>query len=48
MVCKNARIVLSLLCSDEKVYWSYDEFITHTGLSDRELCCAIGWLGKMK
>lgn len=46
MICKNAGIIWELVTSGEKEYWSYEELKTVTGLSDRELNSAIGWLAR--
>lgn len=46
MICKNAGIFWKLISSKEKEYWSYEELKAATGLSDRELNSAIGWLAR--
>lgn len=42
---KNAGIIWNLLSRDNK-RWEYDELKKATGLSDRDLNTAIGWLAR--
>ena len=42
---ENAGIVWRVLASEHRE-WSYSEVKTATGLSDRELNAAIGWLAR--
>lgn len=44
IICRNAGIIWELVSSREKDYWSYEELKAATGLRDRELNAAIGWL----
>lgn len=46
MICRNAGIIRKLVSSREKEHWSYEELKAATGLRDRELNAAIGWLAR--
>ncbi|MBQ8866378.1 MAG: winged helix-turn-helix domain-containing protein [Bacteroidaceae bacterium] len=41
-ICRNARLVLTTLGNNRE--WSYQELKQATGLADRDLNAAIGWL----
>lgn len=45
LIGKNAGIIWNLLSSDNKK-WEYDELKKATGLTDRDLNAAIGWLAR--
>ena len=44
---ENAGIVWRQLASEHRK-WQYDEVKAATGLADRDLNAAIGWLGKVE